>query len=78
MSESLPGNPTDAGPDTRKRVIVEAYPDWWDLMVEAEEELCFSRRRGSTHTIAERAFLRAHIDKAIDFLQQAKEAINAK
>jgi hypothetical protein len=72
--ESLPGNPTDAGPDTRNN---EPPPAWDDLMMFAEEESCFARRRHRANTKEGRRFLVEAIDRAEAFLAAAKEALGA-
>jgi hypothetical protein len=74
--EILPGNPTEAGPDTRGN---EPPPAWDDWMMYAEEDLCFARRRyRASGTKEDRRKLIEAIERAETFLISAKAAINAR
>jgi hypothetical protein len=75
MPEILPGDPTEAGPDTRNN---EPPPDWDDLMMFAEEETCFARQRHRASTKDDRRMLIEAIDRALVFLTDAKGVLNAR
>jgi hypothetical protein len=72
--ETLPGDPTEAGPDTRN---TEPPMQWDDYMMYAEEESCFARRRHRANSKADRRLLVEAIDRAQVFLESAKAALNA-
>ncbi len=69
MRESLPGDPTEAGPDYRHDI---PEPDYDDLMMYAEEETSFARRRNRANTPAGRMQLVLAIMRAESFLDSAK------
>ena len=72
--ETLPGNPTDAGPDTRNEPPLQ----WSDCIMFAEEELCFARRRNTLKTRMEREALLTAIARAENLLADAKKVIRAR
>jgi len=72
---NLPGNPSDAGPDTRN---TEPEPEWDDLLMYAEEETCFARRRHRANTPDDRRLLVEAIMRAESFLESAKAALHAR
>ncbi len=71
MPETLPGNPTDAGPDTRRD---EPPPDVKDLMIYAEDISARARRDFGLQTVADRRAIVTAIDEAIERLQEARYA----
>ncbi len=73
-SYSLPGDPTEAGPDTR---IDVPDPEWDDFMMFAAEELNFSRYRHRASTNEDRRLNIQAICRAEAFLASAKEALQA-
>jgi hypothetical protein len=73
MPEILPGNPTEAGPDTHK--IDEPEPDWDDLMCFAREELQFAQTRYRANTYQDRRQLILAIMRAKAFLDSAKDEL---
>ncbi len=73
MRESLPGNPTEAGPDNRIRAIADK--DWRDLMTYSIEDTQFAVRRGSCQTAEDRSMLRVKIARAEIMLHDADEII---
>ncbi len=74
MREILPGNPTEAGPDTRN----EPPMTWKDMMQHAEEECFFSRRRHDPDTKEGKRLLLKAIFAAQEYLTSAAEAINGR
>ncbi len=67
MREILPGNPTEAGPESRN----EPEPDVKDLMRDVEEELCFARRNFGIRTVEDMRKLAEAIESAQEKLQSA-------
>ncbi len=74
MREILPGNPTEAGPESRN----EPPMTFIDMMQNAEEECFFSRRRYDPSIPAEKVLLLKAIFDAQEYLTSAAEAINAR
>ncbi len=72
---NLPGDPTEAGPDTRN---IQPDPEWDDLMIFAGEELQFSRHRFRAKTADDRRQIVEAIMRAESFLMSAKEALRAR
>ncbi len=70
--ETLPGDPTEAGPDTRRS---EPPPAWDDWMIYAEEELWQARRLWRAGTREDRLRHIAACDSAIAKLEAAKEVL---
>ncbi len=71
MPETLPGDPTEAGPDTR----VAAVRNWEDEMEDAEEESRFARHRHRATTPEGRRQLLEAICRAEEFFAAAKESL---
>ncbi len=69
MRESLPGDPTEAGPDYRHDI---PEPDYDELMSYSEEETNFYRRRYRANTPEGRRKLIEAIMRAESFLDSAK------
>jgi hypothetical protein len=69
MLDSLPGDPTEAGPDNRTQAI--AAKDWHDLMCYAKEDVQFALARFGARTKADRSMLREAIAKAQVMLTDA-------
>ncbi len=69
MPESLPGDPTEAGPDNRTQAI--AAKDWHDLMCYAKEDVQFALARYGARTKTDRSMLREAIAKATEMLHDA-------
>lgn len=82
MRESLPGNSTEAGPDTRKRSTSDQA--WHDLESDAIGELQFAMHHYGYRTYADIHMQRSVITKAINILMDADsilqrmEAIRAR
>ena len=74
MREILPGNPTEAGPESRP----EPPMTYKDFMQNAEEECFFSRRRYDPEVPVEKALLLKAIFDAQEYLTSAAEAINGR
>ena len=72
MREILPGNPSDAGPDARSN---EPPPSYDDLMMFAEEESCFARRRHRANSSEGRRQLLEAIYRGKQFFDDAERAI---
>ncbi len=68
MPETLPGDPTEAGPDAR---TVADERDWHDLESDAIGELQFAMRRYGYRTKCDIALQRAVNAKAINLLMDA-------
>lgn len=85
MPETLPGDPTEAGPDSQSsRDNGEPDPDYKDLIMFAEEETCFARQRYFANTSDGRRHLLEAIYRAKAFLDSSEmiikdmEAIRAR
>lgn len=72
MPETLPGDPTEAGPDSR---IDGPEPDWDDFMCYAREELQFAQTRHRARTPQDRTQLILAIMRAESFLDSAKDEL---
>ncbi len=85
MPESLPGDPTEAGPGTRP---AKEQDDWNDRsepdddpiwsMMRSEEETSHARTRCGIRTTEDRRKLIEAIMRAESFLMSAKEALRAR
>ncbi len=69
MPESLPGDPTEAGPDTRKRNASEQ--SWHDLEADAIGELQFAMHNHGFRTLLDIRMQRVAITDAINLLMDA-------
>ncbi len=72
MPETLPGNPTDAGPDIRAN---QPPPSWDEFLMYAEDELKQARRLRRDSRSDERRLQIAAIERAEQFLADAKEQL---
>ena len=68
MSESLPGDPTEAGPDSR---TVADGRDWHDLESDAILDLQFAMHNYGYRTRGDVTLQRAYIVRAINLLMDA-------
>lgn len=71
--ETLPGNPSEAGPDNRQQAIAEN--DWHDLMTYSREETQFALVRYGARTREDRRQLREAIARATQLLADADKIL---
>ncbi len=69
---SLPGNPSDAGPDARS---TEPAPDWRELLMIAGEELQFVRNHNWDTPAQDKAMRLSAIASAQFMLEQAAKEL---